>query len=306
MNHGMDGLRRAGLPRISVCVCTYRRPRMLARLLDALALQQTHGRFEHDVVVADNDPDQSGHAVVESFRARAALEVFYGREPRKNIALARNEALRHATGEFVAFIDDDEFPEPDWLLRMHQTCEHERVAGVLGPVRPHFEQQPPPWILKGGFCERPEHPTGRNMHWEESRTGNVLFRRSLITDDVQPFLESFGTGGEDKDFFMRMAERGHTFCWCNEGVTYETVPPDRWTRRYMLSRALLRGNNILKHPGQRLRLLAKSAVAAPAYSLALPFTLLFGHHVFMKYCIRLCDHAGRLLGAVGLNPVKAR
>jgi hypothetical protein len=146
------------------------------------------------------------------------------------------------------------------------------------------------------------------MHWEESRTGNVLFRRSLIAGDAQPFLEAFGTGGEDKDFFMRMAQRGHAFCWCNEGITYETVPPDRWTRRYMLTRALLRGNNILKHPGQRLRLrlLATSAVAAPAYSVALPFTLLFGQHVFMKYCIRLCDHAGRLLGAVGLNPVKAR
>jgi succinoglycan biosynthesis protein ExoM len=144
------------------------------------------------------------------------------------------------------------------------------------------------------------------MHWEECRTGNVLFRRSLVAGDVEPFLEQFGTGGEDKDFFMRMAERGHVFRWCNEGIAYETVPPDRWTRQYMLRRALLRGNNILKHPGQRLRLLAKSALAAPAYSLLLPLTLPFGQHVFMRYCIRFCDHAGRLLGALGVNPVKAR
>jgi succinoglycan biosynthesis protein ExoM len=279
---------------------------MLARLLDTLAAQQTQSRFRYEAVIADNDPLQSAKPVVEAFRSSSAMAVTYGHEPRKNIALARNEALRHATGEFVAFIDDDEFPEQDWLLRMHHTCETHKVAGVLGPVRPHFEDAPPSWIIKGRFCDRPEHPTGRKMNWEESRTGNVLFRRSLITGDAQPFLESFGTGGEDKDFFMRMAERGHSFCWCNEGVTYETVPPDRWTRRYVLTRALLRGNNILKHPGQRLRLLATSAVAAPVYSIALPFTLLFGHHVFMKYCIRLCDHAGRLLGAIGMNPVKAR
>lgn len=294
------------LPHITVCVCTYQRPQMLARLLDALQAQQQNGHFVHDVVVTDNDPAQSAQQAVEAFGLRSTIAVTYSVEPRKNIALARNQTLRHAGGDFIAFIDDDEFPEPDWLLRMLNTCEGANCAGVLGPVRPHFEHAPPAWIIRGGFCERPEHPTGRVMPWEECRTGNVLFKRQIIAGDEQPFLESFGTGGEDKDFFMRMSERGHVFRWCNEGIAYETVPPDRWTREYMLKRALLRGNNILKHPGQRLRLLATSAVAAPAYSLLLPLTLPFGQHVFMKYCIRLCDHTGRLLGAIGLNPVKVR
>jgi succinoglycan biosynthesis protein ExoM len=302
----IESSKNAGLPRITVCVCTYQRPQMLARLLDALLAQQQGRRFVHDVVVADNDPAESARDTVESFGRRSTIAVTYAVEPRKNIALARNATLLHASGDFIAFIDDDEFPEPDWLLRMLGTCESAACAGVLGPVRPHFEHAPPTWIILGGFCERPEHPTGRVMPWEECRTGNVLFRRQIIAADAQPFRESFGTGGEDKDFFMRMSQRGHVFIWCNEGIAYETVPPDRWTREYMLKRALLRGNNILKHPGQRLRLLATSAVAAPAYSLLLPLTLPFGQHVFMKYCIRLFDHTGRLLGAIGLNPVKAR
>jgi glycosyltransferase involved in cell wall biosynthesis len=294
------------IPHVTVCVCTFQRPQMLRRLLEKLALQQTRGRCTHSVVVCDNDPARSAQAVVEGFRGSSSLPVVYASEPRKNIALARNETLRHATGDFVAFIDDDEFPEPDWLWQMLQTCETHGAAGILGPVRPHFETPPPAWIVKGGFCERPEHPTGRVMHWEECRTGNVLFRRAIIEGEARPFLEEFGTGGEDKDFFMRMAQRGHVFRWCNEGIAWETVPPDRWTRGYMLRRALLRGNNILKHPGQQFALLSRSAVAVPAYTLLLPFTLLMGQHVFMKYCIRFCDHAGRLLGAMGLNPVKAR
>lgn len=294
------------LPHVAVCICTFQRPAMLARLLDALERQRTDGRFSLSVVVTDNDPHGSAQAVAESFAARSALPVVYTQEPRKNIALARNEALRHAHGEFVAFIDDDEFPEPDWLQQMLGTCLAYDAAGVLGPVRPHFDAPPPAWIVKGGFCERPEHPTGRVMHWEESRTGNVLFRRAILADEPQPFLEQFGTGGEDKDFFMRMTRRGHVFRWCNEGIAYETVPPERWTRRYMLKRALLRGRNILKHPGRQLPLLAKSAVALPAYTVVLPFALLLGQHVFMKYCIRFCDHAGRLLSVLGLNPVTAR
>lgn len=291
---------------ITVCVCTFQRPAMLDRLLDKLAEQETGGAFTISVVVTDNDPECSARPVVERHAAKAKLPVLYTSEPRKNIALARNEALRHAKGDYVAFIDDDEFPERDWLATMLATCRAHDAAGVLGPVRPHFEQEPPAWIIRGRFCERPEHPTGRVMQWEECRTGNVLFRRDILPADEPPFLEQFGTGGEDKDFFMRMTQRGHVFRWCNEGIAYETVPPERWTRRYMLRRAMLRGKNILKHPGQQIPLLARSLVAVPVYTVMLPFTLLLGQHVFMKYCIRFCDHAGRLLGAVGLNPVGSR
>ena len=296
----------AAMPHITVCICTLERPLLLARLLEKIGQQDTQGQFELSIVVTDNDPHASARETVESFARHSPLGVVYASETRKNIALARNEALRHADGEYVAFIDDDEFPEPDWLAKMLGACRTYAAAGILGPVRPHFDEPPPPWLVKGRFCERPEHPTGRVMQWEESRTGNLLFRREILEGDGLPFLEQFGTGGEDKDFFMRMMRRNHVFRWCNEGVTYETVPPDRWTRRYMLRRALLRGKNILKHPGRQLPLLAKSLVAVPVYTVLLPFTLPFGQHVFMKYCIRFCDHAGRLLGAVGMNPLSAR
>lgn len=291
---------------ITVCICTFQRPGLLVRLLEALHGQNNNGQFTLSIVVTDNDPKASAREVVSAFTVSSGLPVVYSLEPRKNIALARNDALRHASGDYVAFIDDDEFPVKDWLMLMLAACRAYGSAGVLGPVRPHFDEPPPSWIVRGGFCERPEHPTGQLMDWRECRTGNVLFRRAILDGEPEPFREQFGTGGEDVDFFMRMTRRGHVFRWCNEGVAFETVPPERWTRRYMLRRALLRGRNTLKLPGQQLPLLVKSLVAAPLYTAMLPFTLLFGQHVFMKYCIRFCDHAGRLLAAVGLNPVSAR
>ena len=108
------------------------------------------------------------------------------------------------------------------------------------------------------------------------------------------------------DFLKRMSERGCRFVWCNEAAVYETVPPARWKRSYMLKRALLRGKNILKHPTGRFQLLATSAVAVPIYLLTLPVTLIAGQHVFMKYSIKLSDHLGRLLAIVGMNPVSER
>jgi glycosyltransferase involved in cell wall biosynthesis len=296
----------SSLPHISVCICTFRRPALLKALLDKLEFQQTEDEFTYSVVVSDNDAEESARLLVSELSATSKVEIVYCSEPRQNIALARNKALEHSRGEFIAFIDDDEFPEPDWLLRMLKTCRTYEAAGILGPVKPYFEELPPGWIRKGAFFERPEHKTGRLMHWEESRTGNLLFRRNILAGIDEPFKPEFGTGGEDKDFFMRMTQQGHVFRWCNEGVTYETVPPDRWKRRYLLKRAMLRGKNILKHPAGRIGLVARSMVAAPMYSLMLPFTLLIGQHIFMKVCIKLCDHTGRILALFGLNPVAER
>ena len=183
---------------VSVCICTFQRPELLSRLLNRLEQQRTDDRFDYSIVVTDNDAQRSGEAVVAEFARRSFIPVKYDCEAVKNIALARNKAIEQSEGDFIAFIDDDEFPEPDWLLRMLITCEEYQTAGVLGPVRPHFEKIPPSWILKGRFCERPEHPTGRVMHWEESRTGNLLFRRGVLKGAPKPFSPEFGTGARTR------------------------------------------------------------------------------------------------------------
>ena len=296
----------AGQKHVSVCICTFRRPGLLRRLLEHLERQQTNGQFTFSIIVTDNDPAQSSQHVVAAFAATSSIAVTYSCEARQNIALARNEALRHATGDFVALIDDDEFPKDGWLTAMLDACEKYQAAGVLGPVRPHFEEAPPQWIIDGHFCERPEHRTGQMMDWIECRTGNVIVRRRIMDGLREVFNPRFGSGGEDKDFFMRLMQMGNVFRWCNEGAVYETVPRGRWRRSYMVKRAMLRGQNILKHPIGRGSLVIRSVVAAPIYFMVLPFALLFGQHVFMKYCIKFFDHLGRLLALLGLNPVRER
>jgi succinoglycan biosynthesis protein ExoM len=103
-----------------------------------------------------------------------------------------------------------------------------------------------------------------------------------------------------------MMASGHTFIWCDEAPAYETVPPHRWDRKFLLKRALLRGKTTFKHPKNRVRNIAKSVIAVPLYLIALPFLLVAGHHLFMRYLVRLFDHVGRLLALLNLNPVKER
>ena len=299
----VDGTKRY---HISVCVCTFKRPELLRRLLEALEHQQTGGLFTYSVVVADNDSARSGEQVVAGFSATNHLTMTYCVESQQNIALARNKALENAEGDLIAFIDDDEFPAEDWLLNLFKACTSHEVAGVLGPVRPHFESEPPRWVKDGKFFERPTHATGYKMNWTESRTGNVIFRREILKDLDTPFRSEFDTAGEDMDFFRRMVDEGHQFIWCNEAVAYEVIPSSRCTRSYLLKRALLRGSNFPKHPTDRLANAARSLVAVPCYTVALPILAFFGQHVFLKYLIKLLDHSSRLLAFLGLRLVTQR
>jgi glycosyltransferase involved in cell wall biosynthesis len=289
---------------ITVCACTYKRPELLRRLLRELAGQDTGGLFTYSVVIVDNDASRSAEAVVSAFAATSSMPLTYDVEPEQSICLARNRAIAHAHGEFVAFIDDDEFPDKRWLLMLYQSANRDGVAGVLGPVRSHFDEKPPSWVIGCKFFDRPGHPTGFIIHWSEGRTGNVLVKTSLFTPEELPFDPQFHRGG-DTDFFRRMAEKGHVFTWCDEAVVYEVVPPTRWTRAFMLKRALLRGSITLKNPGFNSRSVLKSLVATVAYSIALPFALLLGHHRFMNLLVRLCDHLGKVLANVGIDPVRS-
>ena len=127
------------LPLISVCICTYRRPQMLSRLLNALGDIDTAGLFTYSIVVVDNDRTGSSRTLVADFAESSRLPVSYAIEPRQNIALARNKAVAHADGDFLAFIDDDEVPTRGWLRHLFEACGRYDVDGAPGPARPQLD-----------------------------------------------------------------------------------------------------------------------------------------------------------------------
>ncbi len=290
---------------ISVCVSTYQRPALLANLLDKLAIQDTANLFTYSVVVADNDAGESARTVVKTAMSHFSVPLKYCVEPRRSISHVRNMTVAQSQGELIAFIDDDEFPGTDWLLNHYQTVMARGCAGTLGPVLPSYTEGTPDWVKRGGFFDRPDHETGYIMPWQECRTGNVLLKREVLPN-AAPFAVEFGTGGSDVDLFRRMIEAGREFVWCQQAPVFEFVPPNRWKRAVLLKRALLRGRNSLRHPRGRAVALTKAALALPLYAVALPFLQICGHHLFMRYLIKLCDHTGRLAGAFGIELVKER
>lgn len=288
---------------ITVCICTYKRPDLLKQLLTRLEKQQTDGLFDLAVVVVDNDQFRSAQQTVFEYARQSGICINYHVEPEQNIAMARNKAVENATGNFIAFIDDDEFPESQWLLNLYKAIQHYQCDGILGPVIPHFETEPPAWVIEGKFFERPTLPSGQVLTWKNTRTGNALLKKTLFKPGATWFDPAYGSGGEDRDFFRRMIEAGHIFIWSNEAPVFETVMPIRWDKKILIKRAFLRGKMALASAKSKPLGVIFSLVAVLIYSLSLPIIYIFGQHIFMKYLIKACDHIGKIAAFLGIDLV---
>jgi succinoglycan biosynthesis protein ExoM len=297
--------------RISVCICTFRRPELLARLLCALERQVVGEGFTFDVVVVDNDAARSGESAVSACRQRGIIAVAYDCEPEQNISLTRNRAVGNASGNLIAFIDDDEAPVPDWLAALHRTMKASSADGVLGPVIAEFTAGTPEWIQRGPFFHRRRLATGTVISARDARTGNLLLRRSIFAEGEVWFDPAFGrTGGEDSDFFWRQSRTGRRFVWCDEAAAYEIVPPDRCTASYHVKRYLRSGTL----DGERMRsgrLASKGAIVRNAVvfcgcAAIAPFTLVLRKHVSTRVFQKLAYCSGILTAYYGLSLLRYR
>jgi glycosyltransferase involved in cell wall biosynthesis len=297
---------------ISICICTYKRPILLARLLDSLSRQAVSSEFYFEIVVIDNDKNRSAEDVVRCFQPRTEKTIIYENEPTQNISLARNKALSVGIGNLIAFIDDDEYPCEQWLLLLHKTLKSYTVNGVLGPVLPEFPDAAPAWLKKANLFDRRRLMTGSKITHRDARTGNVLFQKSIFEEGDLWFDPAFGrTGGEDSDFFRRQFNRGRSFVWCDEAITYETVPPERWKIGYFINQYLRSGtiNGEMMRAGKfgsNIGNLSKYLSMLCAYLAIFPFSILVPKHIRVRVLLKLAYCVGVFTAFYGLSIIRNR
>ena len=222
-------------PEISVCICAFRRPDDLRRLLDSL-VNQVPSTPDFDVIVVDNDAARTSAEVAGEF-AHSRIPVRYFVEPEQNISRARNRTFAEADADLIATIDDDEIAEPDWLLELHKALLAHEADAVFGPVHSRFVETPPQWIIEGKFFDYSPIPTGQTVPLESTRTSNVMLRRSSLPDSGEVFNEKLGlTGGEDLDLFRRMLEQNARMIAVESAVVHETVPAERANLKWLAGR----------------------------------------------------------------------
>ncbi len=260
------------MPEVVVGIPTFRRPRSLERLLTALERLETDARVS--VVVADNDAENhEGYDLCQALQAhgfRWPLEAVIVEQ--RGIAQVRNalvgRALTDPQAQFMAMLDDDEWPSPQWLECFLRVQEQTGADALQGTIVFEFATAPKTWARGFDGISSIKRATGPVAMLEGA--GNLLLTRACLESLQWPWFDpEFAlSGGEDRDFFERLAQAQKRFAWADEAIAYTIVPEVRKSLRWTLERAYSIGNTdmriFLKHhatPRRRIKEFGKIALA---------------------------------------------
>ena len=201
-------------PTCTAAVCTHRRPQYIGDVLGAL------GRLDpapDEILVVDNDPGEADcRAAVEAAGAR------YVREDRRGLNNARNAAVAAASGELIAFTDDDCVPATTWLRDLPRLFDDPAVAAVTGPAFPYvldtpaqvaFEAQSS--FVRGLHRRVADWTSMAPAHAGSLGAGaNMVYRRGVLQTLGRPFAPELDAGtatqsGGDTHTLYRILDAGH-------------------------------------------------------------------------------------------------
>ncbi|MEM0326367.1 MAG: glycosyltransferase [Desulfurococcaceae archaeon] len=297
---------------VDICIITYQRPKGLEQLLQSLDKLTFTKCPQPDlqIIVVDNDSEGSTAKLCDHLATQIRWPLRCFIEPRRGIPQARNAALYQTRPDvqFVAFADDDEMVEPQWLDELLRVQRETGADIVTGPVLPRFMEQPPDWVLKGRFYQRRRFEDTQRV--EEARTGNVLIVRHVL-DTIGMFDERLAlTGGEDSLFFWRAVRAGFCIHWADNAIVHEWQPPSRVKVSWVLQRAFRTAYTKIyldqltqPLPLVRLKLLLLGLVRIGAGGfLVMPYgvaSLVYGRHMIIKPLRIIYRGAGMIAAAFG-------
>jgi glycosyltransferase involved in cell wall biosynthesis len=234
---------------VSVCICTYNGAARIGDVLDALDCQtDTTPRWE--IVVIDNaSTDETAAFVQRRFEARADGRGRLLHEAQPGQMFARRAAARAARGRFIAFLDDDNVPAPDYIERLLDVLpRHPRLGIVGGRVRPAWIGEPTPigravanFAL--AICDRGDSPFAYRAVVEGPAGAGLVIRSDLLraifaepafAARVAGRIGGDLVGGDDIALLIRAHQLGYEVRYEPSLVIEHRIPASRTEMPYLL------------------------------------------------------------------------
>jgi GT2 family glycosyltransferase len=225
------------LPSASVAVVTYERPTYVERCLRQLLAQTCPPK---EIIVVDSSTGRDTERLVRDEFPSVAYAICPA--GRGATGTARNISYRLATGEVLAFVDDDAFAEPDWLVTLLPLFDDPSVGAVGGR---QIRRQPgeltqgvdaigqllPDGTLTGHFAADP----GRVVEVDHLLGANMAFRRSVL-DQVGGIYDGYaGTCiREETDLCLRVRGAGYRLLYTPDAVVEHVAGPYAKGQRFDL------------------------------------------------------------------------
>jgi glycosyltransferase involved in cell wall biosynthesis len=246
--------------KISVIIATHNRSDMLAVALESLAQMTVPPNYEWEVLIVDNNSEDSTRAVAESLVAKYAERFRYIFESRQGKSFALNSGIASARGDILAFTDDDITVDPNWIVELCATMESFDCAGVGGKIVPVWNIPKPGWLemdgpyrlmnavvsfdLGSNPCPITTAALGANFAFKKG----VFTKYGAFRTDLGPTVGS-EIRGEDSELCRRLIKAGETLIYSPSAIVYHPVEHRRTEKRYFQAWYLGRGRASIREAG---------------------------------------------------------
>lgn len=227
--------------KILVGVCTYKRPQMLRNCLKHIASMEVNPHHKIVCFVVNNDSGALPKDLINSFLESESEVTFHFDDcSDRGIPQARNVILDYADEfqfDFCAFLDDDEYPQENWISELVKYQESNGCDAVQGEVINIYESKP--WLF-APLLNDVKFGNKEDYVPRVVSTCNVLMARDLYRSEGKALrfdLNLALTGGSDKELFLRALDTfGTRVSFTPKARVYESIPASRTTIKWFFRR----------------------------------------------------------------------
>ncbi|MDR0833893.1 MAG: glycosyltransferase family 2 protein [Candidatus Symbiothrix sp.] len=250
--------------KFSIVICTYNRAEALRQSLESAAKQDFPIEDFEIVVVDNNSPDATELVCGDLMHQYSNIRYF--KEIQQGVSYGRNRGVNEARGKFIAFVDDDETINSNYVDELNEFFKTHPQAELCSlPVVPVFEAQPPKWLspftmrlITGAYDKGSvvKHVSSKDY----PGTGHAVFKRDLFLK-YGAFNTALGRkgsslmGAEDKDFFLRLIQNGVACYYVPTAPIYHHISANKLTEDFFNRLTLAIGKS------ERVRTLSISKTA---------------------------------------------
>ena len=196
-------------PKISVVVCTYNGAHIIRDCLEGLR-KLDYPDFE--VIVVNDGSTDATATIVQEYDVRLI------NTEQRGLSRARNTGMEAATGEIIAYIDDDAYPDPHWLTYLAAAFSRTAHAGIGGPnIAP-----PGDGFFADCVANAPGNPTHILLTDQEAEHipgCNMAVRKSCL-EAIGGFDPRYRTAGDDVEMCWRLRQQGWTLGFSPAAVVW--------------------------------------------------------------------------------------
>ena len=279
------------MSRLTVAICSYNRAYRLHNLVTALRAQKCPVPFE--ILIVDNNCTDNTQQVVQELSKLNGVPLRYVKEKQQGIVYARNRAIEETKNStYLSYIDDDEFPCPNWLKVAVDALEREGADCVGGEIRIRLPfTKRISWLedeLLGflGAVNYSSAPFWITEHHTPIWSGNIAYKTSIFADGLR-FDSRYNReglsigGGEDAIMFYTLIERGMRIRYRPDMAIQHFIEESKLKRRYFLKLHFLSGQKFGQYADGKYK---RTIFGVP------PFMLIQAAHQWNRALLKFLKH----------------